>query len=43
MLTVDEVSWLDAYHDRVAQALIYQIDTETRAWLEAATRPLGKG
>jgi Xaa-Pro aminopeptidase len=43
MLTADEISWLDAYHDRVAQALIYQIDTETRAWLEAATRPLGKG
>jgi Xaa-Pro aminopeptidase len=40
MLTADEASWLDGYHARVAQTLAPHIDTETRAWLEAATRPL---
>jgi Xaa-Pro aminopeptidase len=41
LLTADEIGWLDAYHDRVAQTLLYMVDLETRAWLEAATRPLG--
>jgi Xaa-Pro aminopeptidase len=40
LLTADEIAWLDAYHARVAQALIYMVDPETRPWLEAATRPL---
>jgi Xaa-Pro aminopeptidase len=40
MLSADEIAWLDAYHDRVAQELIYHVDSETRPWLEAATRPL---
>jgi Xaa-Pro aminopeptidase len=40
MLTADEATWLDAYHARVAVALTPLVDAETRAWLEAATRPL---
>jgi Xaa-Pro aminopeptidase len=41
MLTADERAWLDAYHARVAQTLAPSLDPETRAWLTAATRPLG--
>jgi Xaa-Pro aminopeptidase len=40
MLTADEAGWLDGYHARVAQALAPLLDAETRAWLDAATRPL---
>jgi Xaa-Pro aminopeptidase len=40
MLTPDETAWLDRYHARVAEALSPLVDTETRAWLVAATRPL---
>ena len=41
MLTADETAWLDRYHARVAEALSPLVDAETRAWLEAATRPIG--
>jgi Xaa-Pro aminopeptidase len=41
MFTPDEAAWLDRYHARVAEALSPLVDTETRAWLVAATRPLG--
>jgi Xaa-Pro aminopeptidase len=41
MLTADEIAWLDAYHAGVAQTLAPSLDDETRAWLSAATRPLG--
>jgi Xaa-Pro aminopeptidase len=40
LLTRDEIAWLDAYHARVAETLSPLLDAETRAWLEAATRPL---
>ncbi|MEA2980151.1 MAG: Xaa-Pro aminopeptidase [Alphaproteobacteria bacterium] len=42
LLTKDEVSWLDAYHARVAEELTPLVDDETRRWLAAATRPLGR-
>lgn len=42
MLTQEEAAWLDAYHDRVLEALTPLLDSETRAWLAAASRPLGK-
>jgi Xaa-Pro aminopeptidase len=39
MMTQEEIRWLDAYHARVADILGPVLDAETRAWLEAATRP----
>jgi Xaa-Pro aminopeptidase len=42
MLSLEEAAWLDRYHARVAQTLSPLLDSETRAWLEAATRPLGQ-
>ena len=41
LLTNDERRWLDDYHARVADTLAPLVDTDTRAWLAAATRPLG--
>jgi Xaa-Pro aminopeptidase len=41
MLTADETAWLDRYHARVEAVLSPLVDPPTRAWLTAATRPLG--
>jgi Xaa-Pro aminopeptidase len=41
MLTSKERHWLDSYHARVHETLLPLVDSETRAWLEKATRPLG--
>ncbi|KQP30398.1 X-Pro aminopeptidase [Methylobacterium sp. Leaf102] len=35
-----ERAWIDAYHARVRDALGPHLDAPTRAWLDAATRPL---
>lgn len=35
-----EVDWVDAYHQRVADAVGPLVDEATRSWLEAATAPL---
>ena len=40
MLTGDELSWLNEYHDRVRHAVRGHVDDATRAWLDAATAPL---
>ena len=40
MLSGKERLWIDQYHARVRDALHQLVDAETRAWLEAATRPL---
>jgi Xaa-Pro aminopeptidase len=40
MLTAKERAWVDSYHDRVRETIAPQVDAATRAWLEAATRPL---
>ncbi len=40
LLTPGETAWLDAYHARVRETLADLVDSETRAWLIAATRPL---
>jgi Xaa-Pro aminopeptidase len=40
LMTPDEIAWLDAYHARVARELTPLVASETRPWLEAATRPL---
>ena len=46
LLNDDEIAWLDAYHARVRDTLMPQLaddpaDAPVRAWLEAATAPLG--
>lgn len=40
LMTEAERAWLDAYHARVRDELSPLVDPPTRAWLEAATRPL---
>jgi Xaa-Pro aminopeptidase len=40
LLRDSERAWVDAYHARVRHELRQIVDTETRAWLEEATRPL---
>ena len=40
LMTADEIAWLDAYHARVADTLMPLVASDTRTWLEAATRPL---
>jgi len=40
LLTVAEIVWLDAYHARVAEALMPLVDEKTGAWLKAGTLPL---
>ncbi len=43
MLSEDERAWIDAYHARVRETLSPRLDEASdRAWLEAATRPLGE-
>ena len=41
LLTDGEIAWLDAYHAQVRAALTPLVDDATRAWLAAATAPLG--
>jgi Xaa-Pro aminopeptidase len=41
LLTADEIVWLDAYHAEVRAALSPLVADDTRAWLAAATAPLG--
>jgi len=36
-----EIAWLNAYHAAVREKMAPQLDAETRAWLEEATRPIG--
>src|SRR5215469_3042265 len=43
LLTDEERQWLDAYHTRVLASLSPLLDPPTRAWLEAATAPIGAG
>jgi Xaa-Pro aminopeptidase len=40
LLTPGEKAWLDAYHGRVRAEIGPLVDDATRAWLEAATRPI---
>ena len=43
MLTAKERNWVDSYHAHVQEVLGPLLDPTTRAWLDAATRPLGNG
>jgi Xaa-Pro aminopeptidase len=40
LLSPEEHAWLDAYHERVREALSPHLDAAERAWLDAATAPL---
>jgi Xaa-Pro aminopeptidase len=42
LLTRSETAWLDRYHARVVEALSPLLDADSRAWLTAAARPLGR-
>jgi Xaa-Pro aminopeptidase len=42
LLNETETAWLDAYHARVAKTLSPLVDEATRAWLAAATSPIGR-
>jgi Xaa-Pro aminopeptidase len=42
LLTAEDLAWLDAYHARVRARLAPELDDADRAWLEAATAPLGR-
>jgi Xaa-Pro aminopeptidase len=41
IMTADEIKWLNDYHGEVRRRLAADLDAETRAWLENATRPIG--
>ena len=43
LMSADEIAWLDAYHAEVRDALSPLVAEDTRAWLAAATAPLGRG
>lgn len=40
LLTAPEKAWLNAYHQRVYDALSPNVDDPTREWLDEATRPI---
>jgi Xaa-Pro aminopeptidase len=42
LLSDAELTWLNAYHARVAKQIGPQIDAPTQAWLEQATAPLNR-
>ena len=42
MLAADELAWLDAYHARVREVIGPELGPADRAWLEAATAPIGR-
>jgi len=41
LMTPEEIAWLDAYHMRVRDEIAPLLDAQARAWLIAATAPLG--
>lgn len=41
LLDPAETAWLDAYHHRVRAAIAPLVDADARAWLDAATAPIG--
>ena len=42
LLTAEELAWLDAYHARVREVIGPELGPADRAWLEAATAPIGR-
>jgi Xaa-Pro aminopeptidase len=41
LMSADEIAWLDAYHARVRETVGPLVDGDARAWLDAATAPIG--
>lgn len=41
LMTREEIDWLNDYHARVREKLVADVDPETAAWLEKATRRIG--
>jgi Xaa-Pro aminopeptidase len=41
LLSAPELRWLDAYHARVREIVGPELAPADRAWLEAATAPIG--
>jgi Xaa-Pro aminopeptidase len=41
LMSADELAWLDAYHARVRDVIGPELGPADRAWLEAATAPIG--
>ena len=41
LMSADEIGWLDAYHARVGRVIGPHLTGADRAWLEAATAPVG--
>jgi len=41
LMTAAELTWLNAYHERVRAALTPLVDQGTAAWLAGATAPIG--
>ena len=41
LLSAVEIAWLNDYHQTVLEKLSPHLDTETAAWLETKTRPIG--
>ncbi len=42
LMTPEEIAWLDAYHARVKAEIGPKLDARDRAWLDEATKPLGR-
>jgi Xaa-Pro aminopeptidase len=42
LMTGEEIDWLDTYHAEVRETIGPLVDSETAAWLAAATAPLGR-
>ena len=40
LLTKEERDWLNAYHARVRETVSELVDSETKAWVEKATRAI---
>jgi len=40
MLSGDELSWINDYHERVRHSVRPHVDDATKLWLDAATAPL---
>jgi Xaa-Pro aminopeptidase len=43
MLRADEVEWLNGYHEQVRARLAPHVSGDALRWLEAGTRPIGRG
>ncbi|MDQ2184652.1 aminopeptidase P family protein [Alcaligenaceae bacterium A4P071] len=40
LMRPDEIAWLDAYHDKVREAIVPLVEPEVAAWVTSRTQPL---